>query len=85
LQGLYALVRGHGTTLRLEVNGVEGVSSAESPVELRFVEGSMLSKRKLLNVIQETQTGGRLANVGKQFPGREVDWGRPTGNKEEFS
>jgi FkbM family methyltransferase len=67
-QRLYALLRGDGKTLRLKVNGVVAVFSAETPVELRCVEGSVLSESELLNAIQETlKPGDVFLDVGSNL------------------
>ena len=67
-QSIYAFVRGDGTTLKLKLNGVEGKFLVETPLELRCVEGSMLSEHELLSVIQETlKSGDVFLDVGSNI------------------
>jgi FkbM family methyltransferase len=68
MQRLYILVRGDGKTLTLEVNGVEGVFSAETTPELRCVEGTLLSEREFLSAIQTIlKPGDVFLDVGSNL------------------
>ena len=58
MQSLYALVRGNGKILKFKLNSVEGLFSAETPLELRIVEGALLYEREMLTAIQETMKPG---------------------------
>jgi FkbM family methyltransferase len=61
MQRLYALVWGNAGALKLKLNNVEALFSAQTPFELRCVEGTWFSEREMLNAVQ-----GRL-NAGDTF------------------
>jgi len=68
MQSLYALVRGNGKTLKLKLNRVEGLFSAQTPLELRCVEGSVLNESEMLNAIQEAlKPGDVFLDVGSNL------------------
>ncbi|HXW14920.1 MAG TPA: FkbM family methyltransferase [Terriglobia bacterium] len=65
-QWLYTLARCHGKTVKLELNGVEGWFSAQTPAELRNVEGYVLFyEHEMLSAIQEIlKPGDVFLDVG---------------------
>ena len=69
MQRLYALARGNGKALKLNLNGVEGLFSAQTPDELRCVEGAALfNEREMLSAIQETlKPGDVFLDVGSSL------------------
>lgn len=69
MQRLYALARGNGKVLKLNLNGVEGLFSAQTPDELRCVEGAaLLNEREMLSAIQETlKSGDVFLDVGSNL------------------
>jgi FkbM family methyltransferase len=69
MKRLYALVRGNGKILKLNLNGVEGLFSVQTPGELCFAEGSVLfNEREMLNAVQETlKPGDVFLDVGSNL------------------
>jgi len=69
MQRAYALARGNRHTLRLDLNGVEGLFSAETSAELRVVERSvLLSEHVILKTVQEAlKPGDVFLDVGSNL------------------
>jgi FkbM family methyltransferase len=68
MQRLYALVWGNAGTVNLNLNNVEALFSAQTPFELRCVEGTWFSEREMLNAIQgRLNTGDTFLDVGSNL------------------
>jgi len=69
MQRLYALARANGKVLKLNLDGVEALFSAQTPDELRCVEGAaLLNEREMLTAIQKTlKPGDVFLDVGSSL------------------
>lgn len=69
MQRLYALARGNGKVLRVNLKDEEGLFLAQTPDELRCVEGAaLLNEREMLSAIQETlKPGDVFLDVGSSL------------------
>ena len=68
LQGLYAFLWQNDGLLKLNLNGVEALFSAQTPVELRCVEGTWFTEREMLGAVQEhLNAGDTFLDVGSNL------------------
>lgn len=68
MQKLYALVSANAGVLKFNLNGVEGSFSAQTPVELRIVEGAWFGEREMIGAVQETlNAGDTFLDVGSNL------------------
>lgn len=58
MQKLYAFVWANRDMLKLNLNGIEGLFCAQTPVELRIVEAAWFGEREMLGVVQQTLNAG---------------------------
>src|SRR5208337_5065646 len=68
MQKLYALVWANAGELKLNLNGVEALFSAQTPVELRIVEAAWFGEHEMLGAVQETlNPGDTFLDVGSNL------------------
>jgi FkbM family methyltransferase len=68
MQKLYARVCRNAQILKLKLCGVEALFSAQTPIELRCVEGTWFSEREMLNAVQERlNAGDTFLDVGSNL------------------
>ena len=68
MQRLYALISGNAGTAKLSLNNVEALFSAQTPFELRCVEGTWFSEREVLSAVQKRlNPGDTFLDVGSNL------------------